>query len=105
MTRRYIYTVAVPDDNLAEMQEMLEDVCGETQAVIVAFVVDGQPAFPMPRRGDSKAAATAREAAEYAYAKRLADELRHAYDTLHRLTPDSIDVGRVADLLRKVGRL
>lgn len=105
MTRRFIYTVTVPDENLDEMREMLEDVCQETEAVIVPFVVDGQPAFPLSKRVDAKAAATARTAAELTYAKRIADELKHAYETLHRLTPDSIDVGRMADLLRLVGRL
>lgn len=100
---RYLLMVTVPTDNADDLWDSLSDVCEETDAVIVRMVIDGQP-LAESREALQRYSLT-REAAEYANAKRLADELRHAYDTLHRLTPDSQDVGRIADLLRRVGRL
>jgi hypothetical protein len=100
---RYLLMVTVPLDNADDLWDSLSDVCEETDAIAVRMVVDGKPL--LTSREALKEYSLSREAAEYANAKRLADELGHAYDTLHRLTPDSQDVGRIADLLRRVGRL
>lgn len=100
---RYLLMVTVPTDNAADLWEGICDACNENDANAVRMVVDGTPLYTS--REALKEYSLSREAAEYANAKRLADELRHAYDTLHRLTPDSQDVGRIADLLRRVGRL
>jgi hypothetical protein len=100
---RYIFMITVPSDNAADLLEGINDVCESTFATSIRMVTNGQPL--MTSREALKEYSLTREAAELAHAKRLADELKHAYETLHRLTPDSIDVGRVADLLRKVGRL
>lgn len=100
---RYILCATVADDNIADLWEHFEEACAETNATILVMVSNGVPT--VASRSDLKLYSTSREASELAHAKRLADELRHAYDTLHRLTPDSIDVGRMADLLRQVGRL
>lgn len=100
---RYLLMVTVPTDNADDLWEGICDACNETDANAFRMVVDGTPM--KTTREALKEYSLGREAAEYANAKRLADELRHAYDTLHRLTPDSQDVGRIADLLRRVGRL
>lgn len=100
---RYLLMVTVPLDNADELWEGICEACTENDAIAVRMVVDGTPL--LTSREALKEYSLSREAAEYANAKRLADELRHAYDTLHRLTPDSQDVGRIADLLRRVGRL
>ena len=100
---RYLLMITVPYGNAADLLEGIRDVCLETEATSVRMVTNGQPL--MTSREALKEYSLTREAAEYACAKRLADELKHAYDTLHRLTPQSTDVGRMADLLRQVGRL
>jgi len=100
---RYLLMVTVPTDNAADLWENLCEVLTDNDANGVRMVSDGVPL--RTSREALKEYSLSREAAEYAYAKRLADELKHAYDTLHRLTPQSTDVGRMADLLRQVGRL
>ena len=100
---RYLLMVTVPLDNADELWESISAACTENDAIAVRMVTNGEPL--RTNREALKEYSLSREAAEYANAKRLADELRHAYDTLHRLTPHSQDIGRMADLLRQVGRL
>ena len=100
---RYLLMITVPDDNAADLLEGVHDVCASTGATSIRMVTNGAPL--LTNRDALKEYSLSREAAELAYAKRLADELRYAYDTLHRLTPHSQDIGRIADLLRQVGRL
>jgi len=95
--------VTVPTDNAADLLEGVHDVCASTGATSIRMVVDGKPLST--NREALKEYSLTREAAELAHAKRIADELKRAYETLHRLTPHSQDIGRMADLLRQVGRL
>ena len=100
---RYLLMITVPYDNAADLLEGIRDVCLETEATSVRMVTNGQPL--MTSREALKEYSLTRDAAELAHAKRLADELRYAYETLRRLTPHSQDIDRMADLLRQVGRL
>jgi hypothetical protein len=100
---RYLLMVTVPTDNAADLLEGVHDVCASTGATSIRMVTNGEPLHAS--REALKEYSLTREAAELAHAKRIADELKRAYETLHRLTPHSQDIGRMADLLRQVGRL